>query len=41
LGALDSPLFQKLRAQDILQGVHSGGCVLFEHDELVKQIAKR
>jgi MoaA/NifB/PqqE/SkfB family radical SAM enzyme len=41
LAALDSPLFQNLRAQDILRGAHSGGCVLFEYDELVKQIAKR
>ena len=32
--ALRSPLFQKIRAASVLAASHSGGCVLFEQDEL-------
>lgn len=36
--ALRSPLFMTLRDQNILAGVHSGGCVLFEKREQVEAI---
>lgn len=33
LGALDSPLFTRLRASELLRGHHSGACALFGKDE--------
>ena len=37
--ALKSPLFLKLREQGILTGEHTGGCVLFEKEEMVRSLA--
>ena len=36
LGALQSPLFRKLRDVHLVGGEHSGGCALFEHREEVE-----
>lgn len=36
--AIDSPLFQRLREHKLLIEEHSGGCVLFEKEEKVKQL---
>lgn len=36
--ALNSPLFRKLRDNNILMEEHSGGCVLFEREEKVKEL---
>jgi MoaA/NifB/PqqE/SkfB family radical SAM enzyme len=38
LEALKSPLFQKLKDQNILMQEHIGGCVLFEQEEEVKKL---
>jgi MoaA/NifB/PqqE/SkfB family radical SAM enzyme len=40
LDALQSPLFHKLSAEEVLLREHTGGCVLFEHEEEVKKICK-
>ncbi len=40
LQALDSPLFQKLSAEGLLQGEHRGGCTLFEKRETVQGLLK-
>ncbi len=39
-GALQSPLFKKLRAVHLVGGEHSGGCALWEHREEVKEMVK-
>lgn len=36
--AMQSPLFQKLRSEEILMKEHIGGCVLFEQEETVKEL---
>jgi MoaA/NifB/PqqE/SkfB family radical SAM enzyme len=36
--ALQSPLFQKLNSQHLLEKQHTGGCVLFEQEESVRQL---
>lgn len=36
LETLQSPLFQKLRSENILMKEHDGGCVLFEQKEIVE-----
>ena len=36
--ALNSPLFQQLRADEMLSGAHDGGCVLFEKRRQVEAI---
>lgn len=38
--ALRSPLFRRLREGGILQGDHSGGCVLFEKQEQVRRLSE-
>jgi MoaA/NifB/PqqE/SkfB family radical SAM enzyme len=38
IDALDSNLFNRLRSDGILSTTHTGGCVLFEQEERVKQI---
>ena len=38
--ALESPLFLKLQSSGTLIGEHTGGCVLFEQEELVKQFCR-
>lgn len=38
LNALHSPLFQKLKDKDILMQDHTGGCVLFDQEEVVKKL---
>lgn len=38
--AINSPLFKRLRENDVLLEEHSGGCVLFEKEELVKRYTK-
>lgn len=38
LQALESPLFKKLENEGILSGEHSGGCVLFDKDDQVKNL---
>jgi len=38
LEALRSPLFKRLKSAAVLQEQHNGGCVLFEHRELVEQL---
>lgn len=38
--ALRSPLFQKLSSEGILSQEHTGGCVLFENENKVKEITK-
>jgi MoaA/NifB/PqqE/SkfB family radical SAM enzyme len=38
--ALKSPLFQKLNETGMLLGEHSGGCLLFEHEDEVKAMIK-
>ena len=40
LGALQSPLFKKLRAVHLVGGEHSGGCALWEHREEVEKMLK-
>ncbi len=40
LQALNSPLFQKLNAQGMLQGEHRGGCTLFEKRKTVQDLLK-
>ncbi len=37
-GALQSPLFKKLRTVHLVGGEHSGGCALWEHREEVEQM---
>lgn len=37
--ALRSPLFTRLRAEEILTAAHRGGCVLFEQNEAVAELA--
>ena len=37
--ALKSPLFTRLRTEEILTAVHKGGCVLFEQEETVAGLA--
>jgi MoaA/NifB/PqqE/SkfB family radical SAM enzyme len=37
--ALQSPLFKKITASDILLGEHKGGCVLFEQKEIVSSLS--
>lgn len=37
--ALQSPLFRKLQSSGTLMTEHTGGCVLFEQEEIVKQFA--
>ena len=39
LDALASPLFEKIRALDVLKDKHEGGCVLFTHEEKIRGIA--
>lgn len=41
LEALQSPLFKKLKESEILQGEHSGGCVLFEMESEVKKFVEK
>jgi len=36
--AINSPLFKNLRDNNLLMEEHSGGCVLFERQEQVKQL---
>lgn len=36
--ALESPLFLKLQSSGTLLAEHTGGCVLFEQEETVKQL---
>ena len=38
LEALQSPLFQKLQTENILQAEHKGGCTLFEQQDTIKNI---
>ncbi|WP_346895069.1 radical SAM protein [Clostridium sp. UBA7503] len=38
LDALQSPLFKKLSAAEMLVGEHKGGCILFEKEEEVKKL---
>ncbi len=38
LDALQSPLFKKLSAAEMLVGEHKGGCVLFEKEQEVKKL---
>jgi len=38
--AINSPLFKRLRDNDVLMEEHEGGCVLFEREELVKSFLK-
>lgn len=38
LAALQSPLFKKITSGDILSLDHKGGCVLFENENIVKEI---
>ena len=38
LGALDSPLFRALTAEDFLRQPHDGGCALFGKEEQVRQL---
>jgi len=38
LDALQSPLFRKLSAAEMLLREHKGGCVLFEKEEEVKKL---
>jgi MoaA/NifB/PqqE/SkfB family radical SAM enzyme len=40
LEAINSPLFARVRAQDILSAEHSGGCVLFENRDIVSTLAE-
>lgn len=40
-GALQSPLFQRLREVHLVGGEHSGGCALWEHREEVEQMLKQ
>lgn len=40
LETLQSPLFQKLRADNILMKEHVGGCVLFEQREIIEGLVK-
>ncbi len=37
-GALQSPLFRKIRAAHALGWEHTGGCTLFEHREEIEQM---
>lgn len=37
-GALQSPLFKKLRTVHLVGGEHSGGCALWEHREDVERM---
>lgn len=37
--ALQSPLFQKLKESGLLEGGHSGGCVLYDEKEEVRKIS--
>ncbi|MBQ8957189.1 MAG: radical SAM protein [Bacteroidales bacterium] len=37
-GAMQSPLFKKIRAANALNWEHTGGCTLFEHQDEVKQM---
>jgi MoaA/NifB/PqqE/SkfB family radical SAM enzyme len=39
--ALKSPFFKKLRDAGLVGGEHTGGCVLFEKEELVKQLVQQ
>ena len=39
-GALQSPLFKKLRAVHLVGGEHSGGCALYEHRDEVEAMLK-
>ncbi len=39
-GALQSPLFKEIQAQELLMEDHAGGCVLFERREQVEAILK-
>lgn len=38
--AIHSPLFRRLRDNDVLMEEHAGGCVLFEREERVKEFLK-
>lgn len=38
LEALRSPLFTRLRASGLLQSEHDGGCVLFTHEDEVREM---
>ncbi|MCR5665622.1 MAG: radical SAM protein [Eubacterium sp.] len=38
--AIHSKLFKRLIAEEVLNDEHDGGCVLFEKDELVKEIVR-
>jgi MoaA/NifB/PqqE/SkfB family radical SAM enzyme len=40
LEAINSPLFFRIKSQDILEMKHSGGCVLFENRSLIGALAK-
>lgn len=40
LEALQSPLFLKLKSEEVLLQDHDGGCVLFEQEETVKSLLK-
>ena len=37
--AIASPLFRRLRAEGVLSGEHTGGCVLYERRDLVEALA--
>lgn len=39
--AIDSPLFRKLRDKDLLMEEHTGGCILFEKEEIVRSLLNR
>ncbi|MEL7569645.1 MAG: radical SAM protein [Eubacteriaceae bacterium] len=39
--ALLSPLFNKIRSTDVLTQEHTGGCVLFEHDDIVRSLIEK
>jgi len=40
LNALNSPFFLKLKNTELLHTVHNGGCVLFEHEDEVRELLK-
>lgn len=40
LEALQSPLFNRLRSEDVLMKEHIGGCVLFEQRDIVEKLVK-
>ncbi len=39
--ALLSPLFNKIRTTDVLTQEHTGGCVLFEHEDIIRSLINK